>query len=54
MNGALELLGAGLAKTCNLPDNKLDKLPLLDIVNLIEQEIKFVLPDTIYITSMGI
>lgn len=45
---AAEALGAGEPKLLALPDNKLDTLALLDIVQRIEQAVAIFEPDTIY------
>jgi LmbE family N-acetylglucosaminyl deacetylase len=50
---AKEVLGLHGITSLTFPDNKLDSVPLLDIVQMIEKEIKSVKPDIIYTHHFG-
>jgi LmbE family N-acetylglucosaminyl deacetylase len=47
-NTAAKILGIKNYSYCLYPDNKLDSIPLLEIVQRIEQEIKVIKPDIIF------
>jgi len=50
---ACEILGVFSTKSFNFPDNKMDSIPLLDIVQAIEAEIKKTHPEIIYTHHIG-
>lgn len=45
---AREILGAGAPQFGGLPDNRLDSLPLIDVVKQVERSVAQVCPDVIY------
>lgn len=47
------LLGLRSARYLDFPDNRLDSLPLLDIVQKLEEAVQTLLPDTIYTHHYG-
>lgn len=47
------LLGAKTVTTLDLPDNRMDSLDLLEIIKLVEKEISFRRPDTMYTHHPG-
>jgi len=47
-NQVAKLLGAKNLQTFNLPDNRFDTIPLLDIVKILERYIEKIRPDCIY------
>lgn len=50
---AAAILGVPHIVTGSLPDNRMDSLPLLDIVKTIEQHIRDFAPDTVYTHHIG-
>jgi len=50
---ACEILGASVPEMFNLPDNRFDTVPLLDIVKEIESLVETVKPDTIFTHHPG-
>lgn len=48
-----KILGADSVKVLNLPDNRLDSLDRLDIIQMIEKEISEIQPDTVYVHHCG-
>lgn len=47
-HAALAVLGAASITFLDFPDNKMDSVPLLDIVQALEQALKLLKPDTVY------
>ena len=52
-NLALQILGVSSSKSLNFPDNRMDSLPLLDIVQPLEKLIGEIQPCTIYTHHYG-
>lgn len=50
---ARETLGVNRLHTYNLPDNRFDTLPLLEIIKIVEKVIKTENPDTVYTHHAG-
>jgi len=50
---ALDIVGISSVKKLNLPDNKMDSIPLLEIIRLIEETIKKINPSVIYTHHIG-
>src|ERR1700722_18787448 len=53
MRAAAEILGVQHHATHRLPDNRLDTVPLLDLIKLVERHICDVAPDTVYTHHAG-
>lgn len=50
---AAELLGVSSLKICGFPDNRLDSVDILDLVKVIEQSIRDILPGTVFAHHYG-
>lgn len=50
---ANHLLGVSSVTLLNLPDNRLDTVPLLELIKLVEQQIVKLVPDTVYTHHWG-
>ena len=50
---ASDLLGCSSIELLNFPDNKMDKIPLLEIVKKIEEKIELYMPTTIFTHHAG-
>lgn len=50
---ACKVLGVSGYKFFNFPDNEMDSLPLLNIIKIIEAEIKKIKPDRVYTSHFG-
>ena len=53
MRAAAEILGIQHHATHRLPDNRLDTVPLLDLIKLVEQHIRDIAPDAVYTHHAG-
>ncbi|MGB7399887.1 PIG-L deacetylase family protein [Castellaniella sp.] len=52
-NRALEILGVENSYAFDFPDNKMDSVPLLDVIQPLEKILKEVRPDTVYTHHCG-
>lgn len=50
---AAELLGVSSLRICGFPDNRLDSVDILDLVKVIEQSIRDILPGTVFAHHYG-
>lgn len=53
MQAAAKILGVQHHATHRLPDNRLDTVPLLDLIKLVEPHIRVIAPDTVYTHHAG-